>query len=597
MQRQRAERCRDHGQRGEQADWIDRQKFARPGQRRIAAQPAAGAQEQRETEKPRNHALQRTGIETAGQTLRKREQSGQQRVVDTAGIEPAFQTVMQREQGLASDIQGDPAKQRNHAHPQRRAEAMPDRQIMLRQRRLQHRAGCQCQDRLHGQRRQHADQQADRHQHLHRHLHPAWRFMRRAWQVDGVAVEEHVVDEAQRIGHREYAGKSHRDRQQPAELHHGRRTDRLGEEHFLRQKTIEQRHAGHRRRRHHGQRRGIGHEFPQAVDAAHVAAAGFVVDDAGGHEQRRLENGVVDDVKHPGYRRQRRADAEQRGDQAEMADCRIGEQTFQVVLEQRDEGAGQQRDQADSADQMRPFPGSRQRREQPREQKHAGFDHGRRMQIGRHRGGRRHRMRQPEMERKLRRFGERAEQNQDQGRQIQRMRADQIAGSQNHRQLVTAGDFAQQQDAAEQGQAAGAGDRQRHAGAVTRFLALLPVADEQEGRQAGQLPEDQQLDQVFRQHHAQHRAHEQQQIGVQPAQAVALGQVIAGVKNDQQADAEDQAGEQQAETVEAEGQIEADLRQPDDALHQRIAGQHRRDDAGQQAGRAEANQTGGPGGG
>ena len=280
-----------------------------------------------------------------------------------------------------------------------------------------------------------------------------------------------------------------------------------------------------------------------------------------------------------------------------MADCRIGEQTFQVVLEQRDEGAGQQRDQADSADQMRPFPGSRQRREQPREQKHAGFDHGRRMQIGRHRGRRRHRMRQPEMERKLRRFGERAEQHKDQGRQVQRMCADQRPGSENRGQLVTAGDFAQQQNAAEQGQAAGAGDRQGHARTLARFLAFLPVADEQEGRQAGQLPEDQQLDQVFRQHHAQHRAHEQQQIGVQPAQAVALGQVIAGVKNDQQADAEDQAGEQQAETVEAEGQIEADLRQPDDALHQRIAGQHRRDDAGQQAGRAEANQTGGPGGG
>jgi hypothetical protein len=55
--------------------------------------------------------------------------------------------------------------------------------------------------------------------------------------------------------------------------------------------------------------------FPQAVDAAHVAGAAFVVDDAGGHEQAGLEDGVVDDVEHARHRGQRRADAEQRGDQ------------------------------------------------------------------------------------------------------------------------------------------------------------------------------------------------------------------------------------------------------------------------------------------
>ena len=65
------------------------------------------------------------------------------------------------------------------------------------------------------------------------------------------------------------------------------------------------------RRRHHRQHGGVRHVLPQAVELAHVARAGLVVDDAGGHEQRGLEGRVVHDVEHCGDRGQRRADAEQ----------------------------------------------------------------------------------------------------------------------------------------------------------------------------------------------------------------------------------------------------------------------------------------------
>ena len=40
-----------------------------------------------------------------------------------------------------------------------------------------------------------------------------------------------------------------------------------------------------------------------------------MIDDAGGHEQRRLEDGMVDDMKYRRPPRQRRADAEQQRDQ------------------------------------------------------------------------------------------------------------------------------------------------------------------------------------------------------------------------------------------------------------------------------------------
>ena len=101
------------------------------------------------------------------------------------------------------------------------------------------------------------------------------------------------------------------------------------------------------------------------------------------------------------------------------------------------------------------------------------------------------------------------------------MRADDVARSQDNGQLIAAGNFTEQQESAQQRQPARAGHRQRHACAVARFLALLPVADQQKRRQAGQLPEDQQLDDILRQCNAQHRAHEQQHIAIEAPHAVA----------------------------------------------------------------------------
>jgi hypothetical protein len=150
--------------------------------------------------------------------------------------------------------------------------------------------------------------------------------------------------------------------------------------------------------------------------------AGLVVDDAGGHEQAGLEDGVVDDVEHPRHRRQGCADAEQRGDQAQVADGGIGQQTLQVVLEQGGDGADEQRQQCQyAAHQHGPVMGTRQGREQARQQEHAGLHHGGRMQVGGNRRRRRHGVGQPEVEGKLGRLGEGAQQDQDQGRAVQRI--------------------------------------------------------------------------------------------------------------------------------------------------------------------------------
>ena len=137
-----------------------------------------------------------------------------------------------------------------------------------------------------------------------------------------------------------------------------------------------------------------------------------------------------------------------------------------------------------------------------------------------------------------------------------------LAGSEDHCQLEAAGDVAEQDDAGEQRQAATASDRQRHAGADARLVLVAPVGDEQERRHAGKFPENQQQEQVFGKHDAEHRGHEEQQDRIEAPETIAGRQIVEGVENDQQADAENQQAEEQPETVEAQAQIESIARQP-----------------------------------
>jgi hypothetical protein len=122
--------------------------------------------------------------------------------------------------------------------------------------------------------------------------------------------------------------------------------DGLGEEHLLGDEAIEQRHAGHRGRRHHGERGRDRHGTEQAAEPPDIARAGFVIDDAGRHEERGLEGRVIDDVEDRRDHAERAAEPEQKGDEPEMADGGIGEEALQVLLEERHEGADEQRQHA-----------------------------------------------------------------------------------------------------------------------------------------------------------------------------------------------------------------------------------------------------------
>ncbi len=486
------------------------------------------------------------------------------------------QSLVPAEQRFAAGVDDDPTEQRNETHQQRQVEAVPDGQAVLRQLATQGRSGGGGQQRRYRVGWHDADQQAEEHQHLNRHFHVArWLVRRVLGQVDRLAVEEYVMDEAQRVGHREHAGQGCRCRNHPVETAQQVLVQGFSEEHFLAQKTVEQRHASHSRSRHHRQHGRMWHVLPQAVYTPHVAAAGFVVDDARGHEQRGLESGMVDDVEHRRHGCQLGIQAEQQRDQPQVTDGRVRQQPLQIMLEQCHDRTDQQGGQPGHADHVEPPVGASQRRVQARQQKYTGLDHGCRVQIGRNRRWRCHRMGQPEVEGELRRLGEHAQQHQYQRQRIQLMCANRVTSRQHLRQLEAAGDMADQQDAGEQRQTTAAGDRQRHARALAGFGARTPEADQQERRQAGQLPEHQHQQQVFREHHTEHGAHEQQQESEETPHRLGLGQVITGVEDHQQTDAENQQGEQETQAIEAQAEVQAKMRQPLKLDPQHFTGKYR----------------------
>ena len=319
-----------------------------------------------------------------------------------------------------------------------------------------------------------------------------------------------------------------------------------------------------------------------------------MVDDAGGHEEPGLEGGVVDDVEDTRHGRQGSADTKKDGDQTQVADGRIGQQPLEVMLEEGDDGPGDQGQHAKARHQVVPFPGAGQGREEARQEKDPRLDHGGGVQVARDGGRRRHGMGQPEMEGELGRLGEDPQQDQQQGGDIEGMGADQVPGGQHDAQVITAGHPAQEQDAAQQGQTPSPGNRQGHARPGPGILPLAPVADEQEGTQAGQFPEHQHLDQVFGQHHSEHGAHEEQQVGIETPQVVLRGEVIAGIEDDQGPDPQDEPGEEEPQPIQAKGDIQARRREPGEMFEVRLSrhqgveegededGRHQHDQQGEQ---------------
>jgi hypothetical protein len=91
---------------------------------------------------------------------------------------------------------------------------------------------------------------------------------------------------------------------------------------------------------------------------------------------------------------------------------------------------------------------------------------------------------------------------------------------------------------------------------------VVPVPDQQEREHAGEFPEEHQLKQIARQHHAEHRAHERQKESEESRDRIARRHVVASVEDDQKADAGDQQAEHPGQAIHAHGEIQTCCRHP-----------------------------------
>ena len=167
------------------------------------------------------------------------------------------------------------------------------------------------------------------------------------------------------------------------------------------------------------------------------------------------------------------------------------------------------------------------------------------------------------MERELRALGEGARQHEQQRGQVEGARPDQIGLGADNVYVVAARDPADEEEAQQQAHPARARDDQRHARALAGALIMMPIADEQEGEEARQLPEEGELDEVAGQHQAQHRSHEGEQEREEPRHRIFRRHIIARIQHHERADAEDEKREDPAKSIEPQDEVEADIGRPE----------------------------------
>ena len=122
-----------------------------------------------------------------------------------------------------------------------------------------------------------------------------------------------------------------------------------------------------------------------------------------------------------------------------MTDRRIGKQSFQVLLEDRRPGADQQSCQSNTRHDEEPALGAGEDRPQQDQQENARLHQRCRMQIGRDRCRRGHRMRQPEVEWNLRALCEGADQDQNESGKIGGVTLDSRSGCEYGVDVIASG--------------------------------------------------------------------------------------------------------------------------------------------------------------
>jgi hypothetical protein len=386
--------------------------------------------------------------------------------------------------------------------------------------------------------------------------------------LDGRAAEG-AVEDPQAVGEGERRGEDGEGTEEQSDR--GRSGEALeGGEHLLfADEAEERRQARHREARESGEDGGDGHDAPQSGEFADVAAADLAVDDADEHEQRGLEERVGERVEGGGGERQRRADADEGDQEAELADRRVGQQGLQVVLLERDERADDGGREADGDEHRGPQRTFSEGGREAHEEIDARLDHRGGVQVGADRSDGDHRVGQPEMERQLRRLRHGPEDHEDaRGRGDARV-AGPLVDDEDRAQAGRAGVDGEQDEARQECESAAEGDHER--AQRLRCRRGTRASDEEERAERRQLPRDEEDDDVVGEDEQEHREREQRHEHVE-RDVAAMAQIARAIGHHHGADAEDHEREQQRQAVESKPQCHIQGRNPRPFDRQRLSG-------------------------
>ena len=317
-----------------------------------------------------------------------------------------------------------------------------------------------------------------------------------------VAEEETRPARPEQHGQRAAEGDEHHQHGHEGRSRGGRLDgDPLGE-----QRAEGRQHHGHDAEQ--GDGGDAGHDPVQAAHGFDVARADVLFDGAHAEEEEPLRHGVEDDEQDGGGDRRGGRHPGARDDQAEVGDGGVGEDLLAVALSAGQRGGGHEGERAAQRHDARQH-GPGEGRSEAQDEVDPGLDHRGRVQQGGNGRGRDHRAAQPALEGQLRRLGEGGEaeegdrQHGGGGVHDHGLRQHGLNG-QGADGLLHEQHGGEEADAAHHVHPQGAGG-------VALGLAGSVMADEEEGAQRRDFPEEEHPREAVAQHETVHGAEEQQQ--------------------------------------------------------------------------------------
>ena len=241
--------------------------------------------------------------------------------------------------------------------------------------------------------------------------------------------------------------------------------------------TEQRRQAGHRDGGQERNRRGHRKRVAQPGQSSQVPGACGMVDDARDQKEGPFVERVGEDADDNGQHCGLAAECEESGENAQLADGRIGEQRLHVPLTDGDDCAEKHRDAANREKRPRPSRMVAEGRMQASQQVDSRLDHCCRVEIGACGRRRGHGAGKPPVEGELGGLGEGAQQNQRQNHRVERQfgqprTADDLA------ERIGAAFLTQENQARQQRESASRSNDEGVARAATGDSRHVPVADE-----------------------------------------------------------------------------------------------------------------------